>query len=278
MKEIISIVIPVYNTSQYLEQCIFSIHNQSYKNIELIVVDDGPNQETKKKLKELSSKIDVLIHQENKGQSTARNLGIQNATGEFILVLDSDDYFESTFCEKAVKKFEVNKCGKIITCQSNIVNKENEIIDFYSPEGGDISKMILNNTAMGSCMFKKRDWTKVGGYDESMRKGFEDWEFYIRLLSKGGEVVVIPEVLFNYRKGITSTTTRANKIKYNLLKYIYQKNEEIYKQYFNDFISFLLFRIETEEKEKLKMYGRLEYKIGFYILQPFRFVKRILHV
>ncbi|WP_236548023.1 glycosyltransferase [Polaribacter septentrionalilitoris] len=273
----ISVVIPVYNTAQYLETCINSVRKQSYTNIELIVVDDGSDSETKKKLKELSSKIDILIHQENKGQSSARNLGIANTTGEFVLVLDSDDYFVSTFCEKAFKIFKENKQVKIITCQSNLINKDNDVIGSYTPSGGDISKMLLNNTAMGSCMFKKTDWAKVGGYDENMKKGFEDWEFYIRLLSDGGEVIVISEILFNYRIGGVSTTTKANKVKYELLEYIYFKHEEIYKQYFNDFISFLLLRIEKEEQEKNKMYTRLEYRIGYYILKPFRFVKRILN-
>ena len=122
--------------------------------------------------------------------------------------------------------------------KSNIVNERNKKLSEYVPKGGDLSAMLLNNTAMGSCMFKKKDWFFVGGYDESMRSGFEDWEYYIRLLSTGGSVYVIQELLFSYRKGIESTSTRANKIKYNLLKYIYQKNEEIYKQYFNDFIAF----------------------------------------
>ncbi|SNR76038.1 hypothetical protein SAMN06265371_111101 [Lutibacter agarilyticus] len=219
----------------------------------------------------------MLIHQENKGQSSARNIGVQNATGAFILVLDSDDYFEPTFCQKAIEIFQVDKNVKIITSKSNIINKKGDVVDSFNPKGGDISKMILNNTAMGSCMFKKVDFRKVGGYDEGMRRGFEDWEFYIRLLSNGGEVVVIQELLFNYRKGIESTTTRANKVKYDLLKYIYNKNEKVFQRYFNDFTSFLLSRIEREENEKLKMYTRIEYKIGLFILSPFRFLKKLLH-
>ena len=88
-----------------------------------------------------------------------------------------------------------------------------------------------------------------------MRNGFEDWELLIRLL--------------HFTNKDVSVTTKANSMKYNLLKYIYSKNEEIYKQYFNDFVSFLLFRIEKEENEKLKMYSKLEYKLGYSILKPF---------
>lgn len=273
----ISVIIPVYNTAQYIEQCIESILNQSYENIELILVDDGSNQKTKNKIKELSDKVNIILTQENQGQSTARNNGIKKATGDVLLVLDSDDYFEPNFCKKAIEFLKNTKNTKIITCNCNIINEEGKIIGGFNPVGGDISKMILNNTAMGSCMFKKREWSLAGGYDENMRSGFEDWEFYIRLLSTGGNVYVIPELLFNYRKCIQSTTTKANEVKYDLLKYIYKKNEDIYKKYFNNFILFLLSRIEREEKEKLKMYSKIEYKIGFNILKPLRFVKRIFN-
>jgi len=273
----ISVIIPVYNTGIYLEQCINSIKNQTYSNTEIIVVDDGSNNLTKTKINELSGSIDILITQKNQGQSTARNVGIRKASGEHILVLDSDDYFEKNFCKKAIEILLSNESIKIITSDSNIVNNKGEIMNIYSPSGGDISEMILNNTAMGSCMFKKSDWLFVNGYDENMRSGFEDWEFYIRLLSKGGAVYVIKELLFNYRKGIVSTTTSANKIKYDLLNYIYKKNEHIYKQHFTEFIPFLLTKIEREEKEKIKTCTSLEYRIGFYILRPLRYIKNVIN-
>ena len=96
-----SIIIPCYNDAQYIEQSVLSAVNQTYPYIEVIVVDDGSNAETKKILKKLESKIFKLITQENYGQSKARNIGIEAANGDYILVLDSDDYIESTFCEKA---------------------------------------------------------------------------------------------------------------------------------------------------------------------------------
>jgi glycosyltransferase involved in cell wall biosynthesis len=272
----ISVIIPCYNTHQYITECVESVKKQTYQNIELIVVDDGSNEKTKNKLKELSSKIDVLITQDNKGQSSARNIGIKKAKGSFILVLDSDDFYETTFCDKAINLIENDLDIKIVTSRSNIIYEDSSRIDVFEPIGGDISKMVLNNIAMGSCMFRKSDWEISLGYDETMRSGFEDWEFYIRLLKNKGRVEVIKENLFNYRRRYNSTTTTANKIKYDLLRYIYNKHEDLYKRYFIDFIDFLLNKIEKEEKEKLKMYSKIEYKIGFKLLQPLRFVKKIV--
>lgn len=108
-----------------------------------------------------------------------------------------------------------------------------------------------------------------------MRSGFEDWEYYIRLLSSGGEAYIIEEVLFNYRKRIDSTTKRANKKKYELLKFIYFKHQDLYNERFEIFVTHLLDKIEREENEKIKRDTRLEYKVGAALLKPLRFIKKI---
>ncbi len=108
-----------------------------------------------------------------------------------------------------------------------------------------------------------------------MRQGFEDWDFFIRLLKGGGYCYVIPEILYHYRKRNSSTTTVANNKKYELLKYIYLKHEELYKNNFESFVTYILSRIEREELEKMKNLQRIEYKIGKIIVKPFRLLKTI---
>ena len=274
-KPLISIIIPCYNDSDYIEQAVNSVFNQTYTNKEIIVVDDGSNQKTKDILKGLESKINILITQENQGQSKARNIGVNKAQGKYILVLDSDDYFELEFCEQALNMFLQSNDIKIITCYANlIVNNKNTRL--YKPPGGSLEDMLLSNTALGSVMFKKQDWSYVGGYDEGMRNGFEDWEFYIRLLSRGGRVFVINKPLFNYRQRHNSTTSRANKNKFELLKFIYIKNKDLYIDKFEITINHLIKRIEREEKEKIKNTERLEFKIGKVVLMPLRLIKSLL--
>ena len=274
MKSIlISIIIPCYNDAQYIEQSVLSALNQTYSNIEVIVVDDGSNEETKKVLKKLENQITKLITQENQGQSKARNVGIEASKGDYILVLDSDDYFESTFCEKAILSLE-DSTIKLVTSFAKRFN------DVYSydvyPKGGGLRDFLIHNQATGSVMFRKKDYILAGGYDETMKSGFEDWEFYIRLLKDGGTAFVIPEFLFNYRAKENSTTTRANKIKYKLQNFIYEKHQSLYILYFQDLVSHLLGRIEREELEKIKNTQRLEFKIGKAILKPFRLVKTLM--
>ena len=274
-KPLVSVIIPCFNTWKYIEQAVNSIVNQTYKHLELIVVDDGSNQKTKDVLIALSDKIDLLIHQENKGQSAARNEGAKKAKGDYILFLDSDDFFESEFCELAVGRIKNKNEIKIVTCISNIIIN-NKVSSVFTPKGGALQNMILSNCAMGSCLIRKDDWQITGGYDESMRSGFEDWEFYIRILSLGGKVEVIDKILFNYRKGHVSTTTKANAIKNELRHYIYVKHKDLYKSYFKQFVKQLLDENQATNNTLRKRENSKEFKIGKMILYPFRLIKKAL--
>ncbi|MFG6687633.1 glycosyltransferase family 2 protein [Mariniflexile sp. HNIBRBA6329] len=274
-KPLISVVIACYNDADFIEQSVASALQQTYPHIEVIIIDDGSNQTTKNVLKAIEPKITKLITQNNQGQSTARNVGIKQAKGDYILVLDSDDYFEPTFCEKAMLHFEQDGAVKIVT--SNVTrllpNGEKEL---FKPCGGTIKNFLKFNCATGSALFKKLDWEAVGGYDEAMRQGFEDWEFYIRLVKGGGKAYIIQEALFNYRVKEHSTSTRANKIKYSLLQYIYFKHKDLYVSNFELFVNFLLYKIEAEEISKNNKVKKVEFKLGNAILRPFRYVKSLL--
>ena len=273
-KPLISIIIPCYNDSQFVRQSVNSALNQTYSNIEVIVVDDGSDSITKIILKELEPKITKLITQENRGQSTARNVGIKEAKGEYILVLDSDDYLDLSFCNKAISVFLNNNDLKIVTCMATRWY-ENGKKNILIPSGGTILNFMSTNEALGTSMFKKVDWDLCGGYDENMRSGFEDWEFFIRILKEGGRAEVIQEPLYNYRRRSNSTTSIANSKKYQLLKYIYIKHQELYKDHFDLFVTHLLFKIEKEEIEKIKNTKRLEYIFGKALLAPIRWIKTL---
>ena len=247
----VSIIIACYNDSKYIEKCVHSALNQTYSNIEVILVDDGSNAETKAVLKKLESKVTKLVTQENQGQSIARNNGIRIATGDYILNLDSDDFFETSFCEKAVKKFQEDNTIKIVTCQANRFNM-NGNIDTFVPKGGDLNNFLFCNSAMGSSMFKRKDWELAGGYEENLPiLGFEDWEFYIQILKSGGSAYVINEVLFNYQLRVGSTTYRIRHERLDKHKVIIMKHRNLYIDNFDNLLDYLLSKIEREENENV---------------------------
>lgn len=265
----ISIIIPCYNDHLYIEQAVDSAVQQTWPEKEIIVIDDGSNQQTKAKLNFLRSKIDILITQENKGVSSARNVGLNAASGEFILLLDSDDYFESQFCEKAIKILERQPKVKLVTCYAKWFDTT-EKFRLYKPKGGDILNFLISNAAIGNSLLRKIDFLKCGGYDEKMVQGFEDWEFYIRLLKDGGYAEVIPEVLFNYRNKHNSRNKKANLARYNIMEYIYNKHSELFKEHFSLFIHEWLKSFKKSESFKQRVMDSIDYKVGNKLLKPLR--------
>lgn len=270
METVVSIIIACYNDAKYVSQSINSAYNQTWENKEIIVIDDGSNKETKEVLVSLSSKIDILITQKNMGVSAARNRGIAASTGEYLLILDSDDYFESEFISKAISLFQNDLSTSIVTCFSRWFSSKTDSM-IFRPTGGTLKEALMNNVAMGSSMFRKHSWDTVNGYDENMHKGYEDWEFYIRILENGGVVKVIPEVLFNYRNKPASRNKNANLKKYELLEYIYLKHSNLYKEHFPFFIKEWLDSVKKSEAFKQQVMHSVDYKVGNKILKPLRF-------
>lgn len=116
MEELVSVIVPVYNVEQYLNKCISSICSQTYKNIEIILVDDGSTDRSGVICDEYAKKDKRIhvIHNQNEGVSSARNSGLRHAKGEFVLFVDSDDYIEEELIEICVKSFKTKQVDMVI--------------------------------------------------------------------------------------------------------------------------------------------------------------------
>jgi glycosyltransferase involved in cell wall biosynthesis len=271
----VSIIIACYNDPD-VGRAVSSAYDQTYLNKEIIVVNDGSDNATVAALESVSDYIDIRIDQDNKGQSIARNIGIKNSTGKYILNHDSDDFFDPKFCNEAVTHFEKDDDIVIVTCQAKRFSKKGEI-DIYTPQGGAIKDFLFANSAMGSSMFKKDDWDRVGGYEEKLPiLGIEDWEFYINLLKYNGYAFVIQKPLFNYQLREDSSTVRIRELKYDKYKYIIEKHRDLYNENFDELVSFFTERLKLEQKEKIKNTNRIEYRLGHLILRPLRYLKSFI--
>ena len=126
--KLVSIIIPAYNVEEYLMRCIDSISNQSYKNIEIIIVDDGSTDNTLEVCKVLAKKDKrvKVIHQENKGLSEARNAGLDIAQGEYIGFIDADDYIENRMIENLLKNAETYKAD--VSCGRAFIHSRNGVV------------------------------------------------------------------------------------------------------------------------------------------------------
>jgi glycosyltransferase involved in cell wall biosynthesis len=234
MNPIVSVVIPLFNQGQFLVETFDSVIKSTFKEIEIIIVDDGSKDDSAKIALDLEAKfprqVSVII-QENSGPAKARNEGIKKAIGKYILPLDADDLISPTYIENAVKILESNSKVKVVYSEAEKFGDKNGkwILKHYSPFA-----ISLDNMIFVSAFYRKSDWEKVGGYDERMTWGWEDWEFWINLLKSGGEVVKLPEIGFYYRIRKNSRRKSTNKdSKHKTIDLINSKHSDFLKTQIN---------------------------------------------
>ncbi len=211
----VSVIIPCYNQAQWLSDAIQSVLSQTYNDIEVIVVNDGSKDNTT----EIARKFPEvkLIEQENKGLSGARNSGIKASTGGWIITLDADDKIHETFIEKTIGKADI-----VSTYLKTF--GDNEVI-WRTPSLNPKHEDFARQNQINCCsIFKKSIWEEIGGFDENMKLGFEDWEFWYRATKVGYNVLVIPEILFFYRKHGESMVSNAIKNKEAIIGYMSAKH------------------------------------------------------
>lgn len=205
-KPLVSVIIPCYNQGRYLTESVDSVLASTYDNIEIIIIDDGSSQD-KELLSSFCAPKTKVIHQENQGLASARNNGIQEAQGKYILPLDADDKIYPTYIQKAVDVLENNEKIAIVYCKAEFFgNKTGEwkIAQYKFPD------ILWTNSIFCTALFRKSDWQKSGGYKKEM-SGFEDWEFWLSLIEQGAQVYRIPEILFSYRQSDDTMSERLSK-------------------------------------------------------------------
>lgn len=195
--ETVSVIMPCFNDGKYIEHAVASLRNQTYRSVELVIVDDGSDdRQTAQILRDIAFPCMKLIRSGHEGPASARNKGIAACSGALILPLDADDAIEPTYIEKAVKVMEENPAAGIVYCQASFFGAQSGkwMLPPYS-----LKEMLAGNVIFASAMFRKAAWESVGGYNEAMRHGLEDYDFWLSLLEKQTDVYQIPEVLFHYR-------------------------------------------------------------------------------
>jgi glycosyltransferase involved in cell wall biosynthesis len=221
----VSVIVPCYNGGKTLVRAVDSIINQSYSENEIIVVNDGSNDErTLEVLKGLPDQVQV-INQENKGLSAARNTGLKSAKGHYVLTLDSDDYLSPTFLEKAVDLIEKEQGLAYVFTHINMFGEKQGVLQ----RKYNYFVQLFNNQLPYCLLMQKELWEKVGGYDENMKLGYEDWEFNIRLGKNGYFGIELQEPLFNYyvsSSGMMKSTSDKHYI--SILRSIRKKHNDIY--------------------------------------------------
>lgn len=232
--KLVSVIIPFYNQGELLEQCIQSVHSQTYENIETVIINDGSNEINsinvleKIKIKYPNTKI---ISIENSGVAKARNIGIMRSQGEFILPLDADDKIASKYIEKCVEALKNNKNIDIVYCIGKCFGYKNGIfvLDDFSEQ-----KMLKKNLVFCSALYRRTDFYQTCGYNSNMTYGNEDWDFWLSMIELGKKFYRINEILFFYRLKIISRNTEINKFnnkQSQMMKQLIDNHRQLYFNY-----------------------------------------------
>ena len=237
--ELISIIVPVYNVEQYLETCVDSIINQKYKNLEIILVDDGATDSSGKLCDELA-KIDNRIkvyHKENGGLSDARNYGVERATGDYIGFVDSDDYIDSEMYEElyeAIKKENVDvvECNlKIIYPDRVELFTEQKYYNVYTKQEY-LEEYLKIEKIFGSACVRliKSDIAKKLKFP--VGKLYEDTYYAYDLIEKVDRYVIMNNPYYNYLMRENSiTNTKFNPRIFDLIEIVEKFRKTTYENY-----------------------------------------------
>lgn len=239
----VSLIIPVFNVEEYLEECLESIINQSFSDYEVILVDDGSTDKSKSIINTYEKRFNniKILSQNNKGVSEARNLALKHAAGEYVLYVDSDDFLKSNMLDVMVNKAEKSKAD-IIICNYTFYygddNENNRVFNYNTLEdklysSNAVIDMMLNFKIQGQL------WNKLFKISLLLENNFEfesgryiqDIFPVFKVINKSKKIGFVNEALYYYRQRETST--------------VYKRNSKLVEDYYHAMNSIIEYIIEN---------------------------------
>ena len=269
-QELVSVIVPIFNTEMYLKQCVSSIVNQSYTHLEIILVDDGSTDKSLSICQEFQKKDRrvTVFQQENKGCFEARNTGLLHAHGTYIYFFDSDDIMQLNAIERMVAKIKKEKADLVIGSYSEINQKgefiqNKSLVKLYSNDSPVFQYASLvpfpGNKLFCSSILKENQlfWRKL--------QMAEDLIFYLEYLLYCKKVVLLEENVLEYRI-VDNSLSRKYDLKILGIKDAFLKLEEVYMAHdamdlFLEYIEPLKIAHYYYQFSKIKFYKKQERKI-----------------
>jgi glycosyltransferase involved in cell wall biosynthesis len=222
----VSVVAPCYNGGPFIDQLLAALAAQTFRDFEIIVVDDGSDKATRAKLATLDPSIRV-IHQTNQGPAAARNTGFRHARADLVLAIDCDDLIEPSYLAETVTALRAAgaEVGFAVTYERKVGRRTGHVECSFK-----LFDQLFTNRLSSCMLIRKEAWQTVGGYDERMREGYEDWEFTVALGRAGYRCVVIPKTLFIYcTRGDGLMMSRSFRLHAELWRRMRMKHKELYR-------------------------------------------------
>jgi glycosyltransferase involved in cell wall biosynthesis len=218
---LVSVIVAAYNAETFIKQTLDSVLNQTYRNIEVLVVDDGSEDRTAEIVAAIVQKSQrvILLQQSNQGVASARNLAIQNSRGAYIAPIDADDIWYPQKLEKQMQcMLQAEPSVGLVYAWSAYINEKDLFIgrytaeNFYTVEGDVYITMVYRNFIGNAStpLIRRACLDKIGGYSSQLKEqdaqGYEDWDLYLRI-AEYYQFRVVPEFLVGYRQSTGSMSS-----------------------------------------------------------------------
>ena len=230
-KSLVSVVMPCYNNGKYVGLAIESVQAQHYHDWELVIINDGSTDNSDEIIRRYanSDKRIKYVFQKNCGAAVARNRGVKEAKGEFICFLDADDWLAPQCLEDALTSFHEHSDCRLFYMKGENVDEASGKRTPFICYGGSYRSVLINGMSI-TIIIRRKDFLETGGFDESMKNGFEDWEFNIRFLYGNCNVIVSDRTLYYYRihKSASRLSNKEEHEDAQVQVYVYKKNMEKY--------------------------------------------------
>ncbi len=224
--DLVSIVIPAYNPTTFLLEAIASASAQTHRNIEIILVNDGTDKpQSLAVLEQARHLAGTYVEQLNRGLGAARNAGFRAARGEYVVPLDADDLIEAAYVAECLSALRGSDAAFAYTD----IQVFGTTTYLERPGEYNLYRLLDRNYLAYAALIRKAAWSEVRGYDESMRLGYEDWEFWLRLGSLGRSGRYAPKSLFRYRKHGASLYDYARAHHAEIVAHIQRRHPELYE-------------------------------------------------
>lgn len=265
----VTIIVPVYNVEKYLREAIESAMNQTYKNIEILLIDDGSTDSSGKICDEYAKKDEriKIFHQKNKGLSGARNTGLKNATGKYIMFLDSDDTYEKEACEKLLNHIEETNADYVIGNYTNMdedgtiwdkpVFNKDKYQQFKLSITDYEKSFYIMNSGVWNKIFRKSFLDELGILFEE-RLPAEDAIFTTYCFMKSKNVYYLPDVVYDYRLRYSDSISTSCSKKYfmginkayRLIYNNFKQNNylDYYRYFYAKSVNYMLFKFIDSDK------------------------------
>lgn len=232
-------VITSFNQGPMIGEAVHALERQTTPPSRIFLVDDGSTDTASRAvLKELEEDRHravpvTVIRRPNGGVSAARNTGIARTQTSFVLVLDGDDRLAPEYIERVAGLLRGNE--KLVAA-SSWMQTFGVLEAVVRPAGGSLAAFLPRNACPATHIVRRSVWERCGGYDETMRSGFEDWEFFLHMLEvqPNAQIGIVEQPLLEYRTAPASANVQSMPRRLELMKYIIEKHKEAYRNFMTE--------------------------------------------